>query len=101
MATKVKNPEWIEFKKVFIEMVNLLNHEFERFDISAEDGNFDLKVEENAVHPIFIKNANELKVQYDFTLCNTKVRLLTLSRFKDAWRIEVMLKNDVNINLPM
>lgn len=98
MATKVKNREWVAFKGKFLSMYETLCHEYDGFDISAEDENFDIVVEGETVHPIFIKNFNELKVQYDFTLCNTKLRLLTFSIYKDACRVEFMLKMDENIN---
>lgn len=101
MATKVKNKEWVEFKKKFIAMYEILSIEFDGFDISEDDDNFDIVVQHESVPPIFIKNHNELKVQYDFTLCDTKVRLLTFSIYKDAGRIEFLLKSGENINHSM
>jgi Ca2+-dependent lipid-binding protein len=77
----------------------VLCHEYDGFDVPyAEDENFDIVVDGETVHPVFIKNQHELKVQYDFTLCNTKLRLLTFSLYKDAGRLEFMLKSGENIN---
>lgn len=95
MATKVKNQEWITFKKNFVSMWETLHNEYEGFDVPLhEDENFDIIVDGETVHPVFVKNHNELKVQYDLTLCNTKLRLLTFSIYKDACRLEFMLKAD-------
>lgn len=97
MPMKVKNPEWINFKENFILLMNVLGKEIEHFDIPEDYDNFELCVDGCVVHPIFIKNNQELRVQYDFTLCNTKIRLLTLSMLRDSGRIEVTLKNEEHI----
>lgn len=96
---KVKNAEWVEFKSKFLSMLEVLSGEFDKFLIPEDADDFQLYVDDCLVHPVFIKKTEELKVQYDFTLCNTRIRLLTLSIYKDAGRIEMSLKNEENINL--
>lgn len=96
---RVKNPEWIKFKENFLVLINILGKEVEYFDIPEEHENFELCIDGCVVHPTFIKNNLEFKVQYDFTLCHTKIRLLTLSMLNDSGRIEVTLKNEEQINL--
>ena len=95
---KIKNQEWLDFKMRFLGMVQVLTQEFDNFIIPEDADNFALYVDDCLVHPVFIKKTEELKVQYDFTLCNTKIRLLTLSIYKDSGRIEMSLKNEEDIN---
>lgn len=95
---KIKNQEWLDFKMRFLGMVQVLTQEFDNFIIPEDADNFELYVDDCLVHPVFIKKPEELKVQYDFTLCNTKIRLLTLSIYKDSGRIEMSLKNEEDIN---
>jgi hypothetical protein len=45
------------------------------------------------VSPVFTKKEDFLKVEYDFTFCNTIIRTLSFSKYKDASRIEVTLKD--------
>jgi|694.fasta_scaffold01175_51 hypothetical protein len=91
---KIKNPEWLTFKDKFIKMLKVLEKESGKFDLPHDAENFEIYVNECVVHPIFVKKAEELKVQYDFTLCDTEIRTLSFSIYKDAGRIEITLKNN-------
>ena len=94
---KIKSPEWIAFKAKFFSMLEVLESESEKFDLPQEADNFEIFVNDCKVHPTFIKKPEELKVQYDFTLCDTQIRTLTFSIYKDASRIEMTLKNQKQI----
>lgn len=94
---KIKNPEWIAFKTKFFSMLQVLESESSKFDLPDEPENFDISVNDCVVHPVFSKKPDEFKVQYDFTLCDTKIRTLSFSIFKDAGRIEMTLKNQQQI----
>lgn len=75
-------------------MLQVLETESTHFDLPDEPENFEISVNGCVVHPVFSKKTEEFKVQYDFTLCDTKIRTLSFSIFKDAGRIEMTLKND-------
>jgi hypothetical protein len=40
-----------------------------------------------------MKKQDTFKVDYDFTLCETKIRTLSFSIFRDSARIEMTLKS--------
>lgn len=92
---RIKNPEWIRFKLHFLEILDILGNESEKFDLPEEAENFELFVNECEVHPVFTKKDDFLKVEYDFTLCDTKIRTLSCSMYKSAARIEVTLKDQM------
>ena len=94
---KIKNPEWLAFKEKFIAMLQVLETESHKFDLPQDPENFEIFVNDCVVHPTFVKKPEELKVQYDFTLCDTLVRTLSFSIYIDAGRIEITLKNDSKI----
>jgi hypothetical protein len=97
MAMRIKNTEWINFKSQFIEMVEVLIGESDKFNFPIEDDNFEVIVDGCEVHPVFTKKPDFLKVEYDFSLCNTQIRTLSCSIYKDAGRIEVTLKNEEQV----
>jgi hypothetical protein len=97
MAMKIKNTEWINFKSQFIEMVEVLIGESDKFNFPIEGDNFEVIVDGCEVHPVFTKKPDFLKVEYDFSLCNTQIRTLSCSIYKDAGRIEVTLKNEEQV----
>lgn len=79
-------------------MVSILGEESERFDIPEESDEFKIYVDGCEVNPIFLRKVDLLKVEYDMTLCNTAIRTISFSIYKDAGRIEMTLKNDETIN---
>jgi len=90
---KIKNEEWINFKKAIISYLKTFEEESVRFDYPIEDENdFTMQVEDCVVNPIFTKKMEYLKVEYDFTLCDTKIRTLSFSKYKHSARIEITLK---------
>ena len=97
MAMKIKIAEWISFKSQFIEMVEVLIGESDKFDFPLEGDNFEVIVDGCEVHPVFTKKPDFLKVEYDFSLCNTQIRTLSCSIYKDAGRIELTLKNEEQV----
>lgn len=90
---RVKNKEWIDFKIKFIEMLDLLGEETENFDIPDEIENFEIFINDCEVHPKFTKKDEFLKVEYDLTLCDTKIRILSFSMYKESARIEMTMKD--------
>jgi hypothetical protein len=95
---KIKNREWLDFKNQFMNMLSVLGEESERFDIPEDSDNFLIHVDGCQVNPIFQKKVDLLKVEYDMTLCNTSIRTLSFSIYKNAGRIEMTLKNEDKIN---
>ena len=74
------------------------NSIFEKESIKFEfpiydEEDFTILVEDCEVSPVFTKKEDFLKVEYDFTFCNTIIRTLSFSKYKDASRIEVTLKD--------
>lgn len=94
---KIKNLEWINFKMKFLAMIDILGCESDKFDLPDQTENFEIRVGECMVNPIFTKKPDFFKVEYDFTLCETQIRTMAFSMYKDAGRIEVTLKNNLNI----
>lgn len=94
---RIKSEEWLNFKSKFMSMAEVLEHESQRFDLPDETENFEISVDGCVVHPVFIKKPEEFRVNYDFTLCNTKIRTLSLSLYKGTARIEMTLKNETQI----
>ena len=60
--------------------------------------NFEIFVDDCEVHPVFIRKDEFLKVEYDLTLCNTKIRTLSFSMFRDAARVEMTMKDKIDEN---
>ena len=50
-------------------------------------------VDDCVVNPIFTKKVDFLKVEYDFSFCQTKIRTLSFSKYKDSARVEITLKD--------
>ena len=98
MGMKIKNKEWIDFKAKFLDMLEVLGEETEKFDIPEEMENFEIYVDECEVHPVFLRKDEFLKVEYDLTLCNTKIRTLSFSMFRDAARVEMTMKDKIDEN---
>ena len=94
---KIKNAEWIQFKERLLSMIDVLGLESEKFDLPLEQGNFNIQFGDIIVYPVFTKKPDFYKVEYDFSLCNTQIRTLSLSMYRNVGRIEVSLKNDTNI----
>jgi len=92
---RIKNKEWIDFKFKFLEMLDILGEETEKFDIPDEMENFEIYVDDCEVHPTFLKKDDFLKVEYDLTLCNTKIRTLSFSMYKEAARVEMTMKDKI------
>jgi hypothetical protein len=98
MSMKIKNREWIEFKTKLISMLEILGEESDKFDIPEEVENFEIYVDDCEVHPVFVRKDEFLKVEYDLTLCNTKIRTLSFSMFRDAARVEMTMKDKIDEN---
>lgn len=95
---KIKNEEWIRLKKKFLSMVEVFGNEIENFSIPMDADDYTLTVSGVAVHPSFLKKPEELRVSYDLSLCDTRIRTISFGVFKDAARVEVTFKDDVKIN---
>ena len=91
---KVKNQDWIEFKKTIISFIRVFEKESTKFEYPIyDDEDFTILVEECEVFPVFSKKEDFLKIEYDFTLCQNIIRTLSFSKYKDAGRIEITLKD--------
>ena len=91
---KIKSPQWIEFKKTIIICIKSFERESTKFEFPIyDDEDFTILVEECEVFPVFSKKEDFLKIEYDFTLCQTIIRTLSFSKYKDAARIEITLKD--------
>jgi len=91
---KVKNLHWIEFKKTIISCIKVFEKESLKFEFPIYDEeDFTILVEDCEVSPVFTKKEDFLKIEYDFTLCKTIIRTLSFSKYKDAARIEITLKD--------
>jgi len=95
---KVKNEEWLSFKARFMSMLEILGDESNRFDIPEETDDFELFVNDCEVFPVFVKKGDILRVEYDFTLCDTKIRQLSLSLYNESMRLEMTLKNEKKLD---
>tara|TARA_R110000868_G_scaffold230337_2_gene483515 strand:+ start:19 stop:351 length:333 start_codon:yes stop_codon:yes gene_type:complete len=93
MPMRIKNKEWLAFKEQFLSMLSVLGDETENFDFPEDPENFEIFVRDCEVHPTFMKKQDTFKVDYDFTLCETKIRTLSFSIFRDSARIEMTLKS--------
>jgi hypothetical protein len=94
---RVENIEWIDFKKKVISILTTLETESEKISLPIGEldlNEFSIKVDECEVYPTFIKKQAVMKVEYDFTLCNTNIKHLSLSTLGDSLRIEVRLKQN-------
>ena len=90
---KIKNPEWIKFKQTIISYLKVFEEESVLFEYPLEDEeDFRMLVDDCIVNPIFTKKVDFLKVEYDFTFCQTKIRTLSFSKYKDSARVEITLK---------
>lgn len=95
---RVKNEEWLSFKRKFISMLEVLGDESDKFEIPEQADSFQLFVNDCEVLPVFVKKGGILRVEYDFTLCDTRVRQLSLSLYNESMRLEMTLKNEKKID---
>lgn len=98
MPMRIKNKEWVEFKTKLLSMLEVLDEESDKFDIPEEMENFEIYVDDCEVHPVFTRKDEFLKIEYDLTLCNTKIRTLSFSMFRDAARVEMTMKDKIDEN---
>jgi hypothetical protein len=96
---RVKSKEWICFKEKFLSILSVLADEQDNFQFPEEAENFEIFVKQCEVHPTFMKKNESFKVEYDFTLCDTKIRTLSFSMYKESARIEMTLKNGEDYNI--
>jgi hypothetical protein len=86
-------PDWIEFKKTIISFIKIFEKDSTKFEYPIyEDEDFTMLVEECEVFPVFTKKEEYLKIEYDFSLCETTIRTLSFSKYFDAVRVELTLK---------
>lgn len=93
MPIKIKNTEWVQFKAIVLKMLGELGGEQDKIDIPDSPENFELYVNNCEVHPVFIKRAEYMKLEYDFSLCDTKLRLLSVYMYANVIRIDFSLKD--------
>jgi len=86
-------PEWTSFKEKMTAVLKIVESEAERFEISEEPNRFDLHVNGCLVHPVFVKKDVHIKVEYDFTLCDTAISMLSFYQYTDKnFRIDITMK---------
>ena len=89
----MKSEEWAKFKASIIQFATIFESEAEKLFFEIDNNHdFSLWVNDCRVHPIFTKKPEFQKVEYDFTNCETEIRTLSFSRYKDAGRMEITLK---------
>ena len=93
MPIKIKNTEWVQFKAIVLKMLGELGSEQEKRDIPDTPENFELYVNSCEVHPVFTRKAEYMKLEYDFSLCETKIRLLSVYMYSNVIRIDFSLKD--------
>lgn len=93
---KVKNKDWIDFKRRLINIMSVVEREGSKFILPIEDEEeFSITIDGCNVLPVFVKKNDLHRVEYDFSLCNTKIRTLSFSTYLDATRIEITLKRNI------
>jgi len=97
MPIKIKNEQWIQFKSIVLKMLNELSNEHDKIEIPPNPDNFELYVNECEISPVFVKKSEYLKLEYDFSLCDTQIRLLSLYLYTNVLRIEFSLKDGTQI----
>jgi hypothetical protein len=93
---KVKSKEWLDFKKRLINIMSVVEREGGKFIFPLDDEQeFSITIDDCNVLPVFVKKNDLQRIEYDFSLCNTKIRTLAFSKYMDATRIEITLKNNI------
>lgn len=89
----VKSSDWANFKSTMLHFASVFEIECAKLMFDSDNPyDFGLWVNECRVNPVFTKKADFHKVEYDFTNCDTELRTLSFSRYKDAARMEITLK---------
>jgi hypothetical protein len=89
---RVKNQIWQQFKEQLMTLASLLDGEWDLFEIPEENDNFKIRVGDCEVFPIFTNKDDLMKVEYDLSLCETKLRTLSVSTYKGETRMGITLK---------
>lgn len=85
--------EWTSFKVKMLAVLKTIETEAESFEFSEEPNRFDLHVNGCLVHPVFVKKDTHIKVEYDFSLCETSVRILSFYQYTEKnYRIDISMK---------
>lgn len=92
----IKSEEWAAFKKEIFNFLSVFESESTKLIFSPlNEYDFSLHVQSCKVFPVFTKKPDFQKVEYDFTNCNTEIRTLSFSKYKDAARVEMTLKKKI------
>ena len=92
----IKSEEWAIFKKEIFNFLSVFESESTKLIFSPlNEYDFSLHVESCKVFPVFTKKTDFQKVEYDFTNCDTEIRTLSFSKYKDAARVEMTLKKKI------
>ena len=94
---KVVSTEWLDFKKRVLEMAQIFEKDADKFYFPIEnEDDFVIYVDEKKVIPIFVKKENFLKLEYDFTFCDTRIKRLSFSKSYETIRFEMAIKENRN-----
>ena len=93
MPIRIKNEEWVEMKQKVLKAFEIFCDESDKIGIPLDEDDFEVIVDECRVHPTFVKKGDYMKVEYDSTLCNIGVRIMSVYLFNDVVRLEFTLKN--------
>jgi hypothetical protein len=92
----IKSEEWAAFKKEIFNFLSVFESESTKLIFSPlNEYDFSLHVQTCKVFPVFTKKPDFQKVEYDFTNCDTEIRTLSFSKYKDAARVEMTLKKKI------
>jgi hypothetical protein len=93
---RVKSEIWQLFKSELLTLAEVLDDEWNAFEIPIENDNFKIKVGDCEVFPVFTNRDGLMKVDYDLSLCETRLRTLSISTYKDETRMGITLKPNYN-----
>jgi hypothetical protein len=90
---QVVSPEWLEFKTAFISLMDQWSRDAENIIIPDFNTNdFSMQIEGHKVFPVFIKNGQVMRLEYNFSVYNLQIRQLCFSRLVKTYRIEITVK---------
>jgi hypothetical protein len=96
---KMKSKIWQDFKIELFNLASLLDGEWDKFNIPTECDEFKIIVSDCEVYPIFTNKDDVMRVEYDLSLCETKLRTISVSTYKGETRVGITLKPQYKSNI--
>jgi len=92
MPTKIKNEEWIQMKEAVLAYFHDFTDEFDRIIYPDGADRFEIYYDDCEIHPTFTKNPQFMKIEYDLSLCESKLRTLSVYLYPSVVRLEFSFK---------